>query len=95
MVTRISSSEARDRFADLVASSHYGGQITIIERSGKPMAAVIPIEMYKRLMAERETRFNVLDNIRAHFPNVPPDQVEKDIAEAIAAVRASGAAGRP
>jgi len=91
----MSSSEARDRFTDLIGSAHYGGQVIIIERSGKPMAAVIPIEMYERIMVEREDRFNVLDNIRKRLPNVPPDQVEKDIAEAVAAVRASGAASRP
>jgi prevent-host-death family protein len=94
VVTRMGSREARDNFTHLVGRAHYGGQVIIIERSGKPMAAVIPIDMYDRLVAEREARFEVLDHIRSRLPDVSPEKVAQDVAEAIAAVRASDAAGR-
>ncbi len=95
MAMRMGSQEARDNFTDLVGQAHYGGKVTIIERSGKPMVAVIPIDMYDQLVAEREARFKVLDNIRSRLPDVPPETVEKDVADAIDAIRASSAAGRP
>jgi prevent-host-death family protein len=87
--------EARNRFADLLGSVRYGGQVVIVERAGQPMAVVIPMEMYERLVAEREARFQVLDRVRERLPQVPDEEVEADVAEAVGAVRAGHVAGRP
>jgi PHD/YefM family antitoxin component YafN of YafNO toxin-antitoxin module len=73
---------------------HYGGQTVIIERSGKPVIAMISSETYERLIAEREMRFQVLEHIRNRLPDVPLNEVEQDVAEALAAVR-THVAGRP
>jgi prevent-host-death family protein len=86
------SRQARNNFAHLVGSVHYGNQVVIVERSGKPMVAVIPVAMYEQLVAEREARFQVLERIRQRLPDVPVEQVERDVAEAVAAVRATDAA---
>jgi len=93
MVVRIGAREARNNFADLLGRVGYGGQTVIVERSGKPMAAIIPAEDYQRLIAERETRFQVLDQIRSRLPELPFDEVAEDVAQAIAAVRADAARG--
>ena len=95
MMVRMGAKEARDKFSDLLGSVHYGQQVVIVERSGRPMVAVIPVEMYERLMAEREARFEVLNRIRERLPELSPEEVEQDVAEAIAAVRAAGAEGGP
>ncbi len=88
MVVHIGAREARNSFSDLLGKVHYGGQTVIIERSGKPVIAMISAETYEQLIAEREARFQVLDRIRGRLPDVPLHEVEEDIAEAIAAVRA-------
>ena len=90
-VERIGARKARNSFADLLGSVHYGDQVIVVERFGKPMVAVIPAEMYERLVAEREARFQVLDRIRDRAPDVPPEEVEQDVAEAVAAIRARAA----
>jgi hypothetical protein len=51
------------------------------------MVAVIPVEMYERLTQERQARFEVLDRIRSRVPEIPPETVEEDVAEAIGEVR--------
>lgn len=79
--------EARTQFADLLGRVHYGGETIIVERSGKPMAAVIPIELYERLVAERDARFAVIDRLRNKAAGTPVDEVLNDIAEAIDAIR--------
>jgi prevent-host-death family protein len=94
-VERVGARQARNHFADLIGNVHYAGKVVIVERSGKPMVAVIPVQMYERLVAEREARFAVLDRIRSRVPDIPVEQVETDVAEAIAAVRAADAQGRP
>ena len=91
--TRMGAREARNHFADLLGSVHYGRQVIIVERSGKPMAAIIPIEMYEQLVGEREARFQVLGRIRNRLPDVPVEEVEQDVAEAIRAVRDAHAQG--
>lgn len=80
--------EARAQFADLLGRVHYRGETIIVERSGKPMVAVIPIDLYEQFIAEREARFEVIDRIRNRQPDWPEAEVERDIAEAIASVRA-------
>lgn len=85
----IGAREARTRFADLIGRVHYGGETIIVERSGKPMAAVIPIELYEKLIAEREARFTVIDRLRDKSFGVSPEEVEADIDEALKAVRAA------
>lgn len=79
--------EARAQFADLIGRVYYGGETIIVERSGKPMAAVIPIDMYERFLAEREARFAIIDRLRAKAAGVSGDEVLADVAEAIAAIR--------
>ena len=87
MAIRVSAREARNRFADIMGSVRYGNEEVIVERSGRPMAALIPVETYERLVAERRTRFEVLDEIRSQLPNVAPKKVQEDIAQAINELR--------
>ena len=94
MTKRISAREARNKFADLMGSVHYGGEEVIVERSGRPVAAVIPVDMYERLVVERRARFEVLDEIRSRLPDVFSEEVEKDVVLALKKVRTARAEGR-
>ena len=91
MTIVVGAREARQRFADLLGRVGYGGEIAIVERSGKPMVALIPVELYEQLVAEREARFQILDRIRSKLPEIPGEEVEKDVSQAIDALRESGA----
>jgi prevent-host-death family protein len=87
MLKYVGAREARNNLAQLMGEVHYGGQTVIVNRSGRPMVAIIPIQEYQRLVSEREARFQILDEIRSRMPNIPMEEVEQDVAEAIAAVR--------
>ncbi len=89
MTIHIGAREARSNFAELLGRVYYKGESIIVERSGKPMVAVIPIDLFQQLMTEREMRFQVLERIRTNAPEVPEDEVEQDVAEAVAAARQS------
>ncbi len=93
-MTRMGAREARAKFADLLGRVYYAKEIVIIERAGKPMVAVVPIDLYERWMAEREARFQVLDRIRARVPRLPEEEVRKDIEAALQAIRTAHAQGR-
>jgi len=94
MAKHVGAREARSRFSDLIGSVGFGNAEIIVERSGKPMAAMIPIETYQRLVAERRTRFEVLDRIRSRLPEIPPEKIDRDVAEAVSKVRSDRAARR-
>ena len=87
MIEHIGSRDARNNFADLLGRVGYGGQVLIVERSGTPLVAMIPLEMYERLVAARETRFQVLDRIRRQLPTATAEEVAQDVSAAINAVR--------
>jgi len=90
MTIVIGAREARRRFADLLGRVGYGGEVAIVERSGKPMVAMIPVEVYEELVAEREARFQVLDRIRSKLPAIPEEEVEQDVSRALDLLRKAG-----
>ncbi|MDI6770165.1 MAG: type II toxin-antitoxin system Phd/YefM family antitoxin [Anaerolineales bacterium] len=50
--------------------------------------ATIPLEMYNKLVVERDARFAVIREIQENAPDLPEEEVEKDVMEAIERVRA-------
>ncbi len=58
------------------------------------MAAVGPLALYNRVVAERDARLAVVDRIRSRLPELPIAEVEQDVADAISAMRAEDAARR-
>ncbi len=95
MTILIGARDIRQRFAEILGKVGFGGDIAVVERSGKPMAALIPIEMYEQIIAEREARFQIVEKIRAVQANFTPEEIERDVAQAIKKVRKQNAARRP
>jgi prevent-host-death family protein len=89
MTVQIGAKDARAKFAELLGRVGFGREEIIIERSGKPMAALIPMEMYEQMVAEREARFAITEQLQAKQPDLPPEQVEADVEAVLQQVRAS------
>ena len=89
MVKRMSAKDARNRFAELLGQVQYGKDTIIVEKQGKPVVAVIDMERYDRLTQAWKAPFAVLDQIRAKNREKDPEQVQKDVASAVAEVRAA------
>jgi prevent-host-death family protein len=94
MAKRMSAKDARSKFADLLGSVNYGGEEVIVERSGRPVAAVIPVPVYERLVAERKARFEVMDRVRSYSTEATVEEIESDVGEAVAKVRSRHSKGR-
>lgn len=88
MVKRMSAREARARLSEILGMVHFGKETVIIEKQGKPIVAVIDIDLYERWRDEREARFRALDEIRARKLDKTPQEVEGDVAAAVSEVRA-------
>ncbi len=87
MTIFIGARDLRQKFAEILGKVGFGGDVAVVEKSGKPMAAIIPIEMYQKLVAEREARFQIVDKIRNQQAERPMSEIEEDVAAAIKRAR--------
>jgi len=83
----IGARDLRQKISEILGKVGFGGDVAVVERSGKPMAAIIPIEMYQQLVAEREARFQIVEKIRNAQKDRPLEEIEKDVNEAIQRAR--------
>ena len=69
----------------------------VVAESGAPLAALVSLDDLERLVkidAEREVRFAVVDRMREAFADVSTEEIEREVAKALAEVRAEMAAER-
>jgi len=51
------------------------------------MVGIISAEEFRRVIVEREARFEVVDRIRRRLPSVTDTEVQRDVREALKRVR--------
>lgn len=86
----VSASEARQQFGKLLKQVHNQNVRIIVEKGGIPVAALVSLADLQRLenmKQERAERLKILEQLRAPFREIPPEQVEKDVAAVIEEVR--------
>jgi prevent-host-death family protein len=84
MSITLGTREVCTHFSELLDRVGYGGEVVVIKRSGIPLVAMVPMEMYKRFLAEREKAFAVVDQIHKRNLLVSEEEVSDDVNEAIA-----------
>jgi prevent-host-death family protein len=87
---RIKASEVRQDWSQLINRVFLEETRVIVERSGIPVAAIIPIadlERLNRLQAEHKERFKPIQDTWQAFKDVPAEEIEREVAQAIAAIR--------
>ena len=86
------ASDARQQWSQLLTRVFRGESRVIVEKSGIPVAAIISaddLEKLTRIEARREDGWTAIQELRARNRDMDPDEVERDVAEAIAEVRAA------
>jgi len=78
----VNAVKARGSLGRILEEVYYRGDQYVIERSGKAMAAVVPVEQYEQWRREREAFFQLADEIRAGNKGARPEKMEEDIAAA-------------
>lgn len=82
--------EARQRFSRILDDVRETDEPVIIEKSGVPVAAVVPLTVLdrdRRWAADRAERIALLERMRRPFRDIPTDEIETQVRKAIAAVR--------
>jgi prevent-host-death family protein len=76
---KVTSSAARNEFAELVNRAAYGGERVIVHRRKKPVAAVVPLADLE-LLEQLEDRIDLEDvRRRLNEPTVPWSKIKKDL----------------
>lgn len=88
MQKTISAVNARKNFGQVLNEAALRGDDFIIERAGKPMAAIVSMEKYEIMCLARENARAAADIIKSKMQGADPAATESLIAEAIAAIRA-------
>ncbi len=84
----ISSREASQKFDELLDNLAGQNDVAIVERNGDPVAVVISIESYQRLVESQADRdWRIIDRLRDRNRHVDVHRAEQDVENAIAEVR--------
>ena len=87
MVKKVNALKARQNLGQLLEEVYYKGDQYIIERAGKPMAAVIPVWQLEEWQKRRERFFRMVEETQAKNQEVPPEEIAQEVREAVRAVR--------
>jgi len=91
MTQTMKASEARQRWSAILNKVFRGETRVLVEKSGVPVAAIISaddLERFQRLEEQRGERYRVLEEMRKAFKDQPLEEIEQEVARAIAEVRA-------
>ena len=87
MKRRVSAMEARKRLGELLEGVFYRGDEVVIERAGKVMGVMIPEGRYRQIERSREEFMRMVRENWEHNKDVPSEEIERAIEEAVREVR--------
>jgi prevent-host-death family protein len=88
MVKKMNALKARKNLGQLLEEVYYKGDQYVIERAGKPMAAVVPVWQLEERRKRRERLFQTVEGVRERNKNVKPEVIEREVLQAVVATRA-------
>jgi len=91
-VETMSVSESRRQYSEILNRVYRDNDRVVIEKNGIPVAAIVPIAVAEDAdeKERRRAEFRAsLDATRREFRNIPADEIEREIAKAIAEVEES------
>ncbi len=77
----------RQRLGELLNEVQYRGDSIIVTKAGKPVAAIIDIELFNRLRALDGEFDRLAEQLRTAYQGESPEVVAAEVDEALASVR--------
>lgn len=87
MVKKVNALKARQSLGRLLEEVYYKGDQYVIERAGRPMAAVVPVWQVEERKKRRDRFFRMVGEVWQKNKNVKPEAIEREVEAAIQAVR--------
>lgn len=86
MEKTVTAFAARRQFGSMIDDVSARGNKIIVERHGKPVAVMVPVEIYEQWKTSRDHFFELIE-LGARNANLSPEEADHLTEEAIAAVR--------
>ena len=87
MEKMIGLTEARKQFSGIVNEVMYQGDTYVIEKQGKPAAAVVPMDVYEQWRRRRERFYDLIRDVQEQNLDVDAASIMQDVLDAQQAVR--------
>ena len=87
MVKKVNSLKARRELGRLLEEVFYKGDQYVIERASRPMAAVVLVWQLEERAKRRERFFGMVEEVWQRTKRLKPEVVEREVKQAIQAVR--------
>ena len=68
--------EARSKFSEIVDRARYLGETTVLMKSGKPAAAIVPYTLLEQWQRDRDQLFALVAQVQAHNLDMGMDEDE-------------------
>lgn len=91
MVKKVNALNARKKLGQLLEEVYYKGDQYVIERAGRPMAAVVPIWQLEERVTRKERLFAMVEEVWQQNRTLKPEVVEQEVKQAVKAVRGKAA----
>lgn len=91
MIKTVNALKARKNLGQLLEEVYYKGDQYVIERAGRPMAAVVPVWQLEEWQKRRRRYFGTVEEVWQKNKKVKPDVIEREVEEATRAIRAKAA----
>ncbi len=88
MKKSISTQELESKVGEIMDSVSQRGDCYVIERDGKPVAAMVPVEVLERDERERASFFDLIERIHERNKGIPEEELQAEIDQAVMEVRA-------
>ena len=87
----IGVTEARSKFSEIVDRARYLGETTVLMKSGKPAAAIVPYTLLEQWQRDRTQLFALVDQIQARnqVTEMDEDELMAFVNEVVHEVRAA------
>ena len=85
----ISTQELKGRIGELVDAVRLRGDRYIVERRGKPVAALVPLAVNESYERDRHRLFDLIDEVHEQNRDVPPEKIDKAVTHSVAQARRS------
>ena len=87
VVKKVNALNARKKLGQLLEEVYYKGDQFVIERAGRPMAAVVPVWQLEERATRKERLFGMVEEVWQRTRRLKPGIVEREVKQAIKAVQ--------
>jgi prevent-host-death family protein len=86
---KVSVREARASFSEILGNVHFAGDTIVIEKKGRPFAALVSLEDLAWLRERREKAWAPIDRLREANAQYDEDEIDRDVTAEVEVVRQS------